>query len=361
MRNVEFFKSVPFPLRIQTIEPRKLIVQSNEPFFDSPDYKNANDELWKSIGCDGWFRGAHGYSVYCRKIPSAPNYILIIHGLKISGEWKSRGRDGNFSIVSPRERIVSYVDSLFKSYAEINKKASEEIDTKVKTLVTDSIHEIRSMNTSIYHAAYELQNELLYESSLKLALSKNIVALSELMSSRIQLADLVANESTALLDKESTPVAVYKKFEKITKCYIAYAKRRDISINFSGNSKSSIRGVSNFEMIPLIVIDNAVKYSPSKRNVDIDVQENSTNIICKVTSLGPKIEPYEKELIFDREFRGTHAMSSGQSGSGIGLSFLKRLLSSVDGKISVEQDSEPMRFNGKSFYQTVFTLEFPLQ
>lgn len=361
MKNVEFFKSVPFPLRIQTIEPHKLIAQSNESFFDSPDYKNANDELWKSISSDGWFRCRHGYSVYCRKIPSAPNHILIIHGLKIIGEWKSRGRDSSFSIVSPREKIVTYIDSLLKSYAEINKKASEEIDTKVKALVTDSIHEIRSMNTSIYHAAYELQSELLYESNLKLALSKNIVALSELMSSRIQLADLVANESTALFDKESTPIAVYKKFEKITKCYIAYAKRRDISINFSGNSKSSIRGVSNFEMIPLILIDNAVKYSPSKREVDVDIQENSTHIICKVTSLGPKIESDEIELIFNREVRGVHAISSGQSGSGIGLSFLKRLLISVDGNISVEQDSTSLRFNGKSYYQTVFTLKFSLQ
>ncbi len=77
-----------------------------------------------------------------------------------------------------------------------------------------------------------------------------------------------------------------------------------------------------------------------------------------VTSLGPKIEPHEQQSLFDREFRGEHALKSGQGGSGIGLYFARRLLSSIGATISVTQESNPIAVQPKQFYLTTFSLKF---
>lgn len=358
MRSLEFFSSIPFPFRIQKIDTQESILESNGIFFDTPNYKEPLNPFFQNIKTDGWTRCPNGYSIYSRKIPSLPNFILIIHGLKIQGEWKSRGRDNSFSIISPREKIVKFVDNVLQAFINEGIITAEKIDLQVKTLVTDSIHEIRSMNTSLYHAAYELQGKVLYDKHM-LPLAKNVVALSELMSSRIELADLLANEDTALSEIEHSQVIVFRKFDKIVRCYIAYAKRREIDISLTGASNSSIRGISNFEMIPLIVLDNAVKYSPSKNSVSVNIIEDNNLIVCKIKSLGPKIEDHEVDQLFNRQFRGVHAISSGQDGSGIGLAFLKILITEIRGNVTVSQENQPTSINTRIYYPTEFTLEFP--
>lgn len=350
-------QGLPFPFRVQSTNPYNLILESRTPLFDAPKYSGRNDSFWPKIEGDGWRTCELGYSVYSRRIPGFPNHLLVLHGLKIKGEWRSQGRDENLSMVLPRERVISYVDNLLSSVSDLLLETENKVESKVRSLVTDGTHEIRSMSSSLYHAAYELLEQLKHEPSHKLALAKNVVALSELISARIELADIVASEREGVLEQPSLPIIVWKKFEKIAKCYIAYAKRRDITIQILGSSRGHTKGISNFEMIPLVVVENAVKYSPNKTQVIISFSETPTEIICSIESLGPKIEEIEKGKIFEREYRGTHAESSGKTGSGIGLYFASRLLSYINGSISVSQSENPHKSHGK-YYTTIFELRF---
>ncbi len=181
---------------------------------------------------------------------------------------------------------------------------------------------------------------------------------SELISARIELIDLAASSLDSPLGQSSVPVSVYKKFDKIMKCYIAYAAKRKISFTIDGDSRSQTRGIEHFEMIPLIVIDNAVKYSPNNKSIEIVIREESNLIYATVISLGPKIKELERKSIFEREFRGENAIKSGKSGSGIGLYFAQRLLASIGAKISVEQDDTATTFQTYQYYSTKFKMIF---
>lgn len=358
MNLINLFQPIPFPFRVQTNDPYSLVCENQTPFFDAPSNSKLNDSFWPSITSDGWRVCNQGYSVYSRRIPKLPKHFLVLHGLKIKGIWRSQGKTNGLSIVVDRRNIVSYMDTLLAHFVAHFDDFDEKIENRVRSLVTESIHEIRSMNTSLYHVGYELQGNLQHDDHHNLALSKNIVALSELISARLELADLAASNLVDPILKSDTPIGVHKKFNKIAKCYIAYAKKREISISISGDSRGLVQGVQNFEMIPLVVIDNAVKYSPQKSSIEIAFTEDESKIICEVNSLGPKIEQHELKSIFERESRGIHAISSGQGGSGIGLYFANQLMKLINGTISVDQTENVQQINGKKYLPTVFRLSF---
>jgi signal transduction histidine kinase len=347
--------SVPFPCRAQTVSPYTLLAASNASLFDQPNYAHANDAFWETIDSEGWRTCNLGYSVYTRRLPRLTHTFLILHGLKITGRWKSKGRTEGLSVVLPEEKIESYVAGLLAEFARTQGQAEELTQQRVRSMLTENVHEIRSMNTSLYHIGYELQEKLQYDEKIKLALAKNVVALSELISDRIELADLtVSNVLTARPSNKG--VTVYKKFDKMARCYNAYAKKRQITINIVGDSRTQVREVEHMDMIPLVVIDNAVKYSPDRSDVEVSFQEDDTHVHCAVASFGPKIEPEESDEIFSRERRGVHAVNSGKSGTGIGLFFLKQLLTPIRGAVSVHQDNAQVVVGRQSYYRTTFRI-----
>lgn len=292
-----------------------------------------------------------------RKLPGEKNRFLVFHGLKVKPFWTQRGGTNGVSIVLDVETIESYVDRFIGDFGRLIRDVDREVNERTRATVTENVHEIRSMNTSLYHVGFELQEQLLYDKQ-KLALAKNVVALSELISARIELADLTISSLDDSADLPSAPVPVYRKFDKIIKCYIAYAAKREITFSLNGDSRSQTNGIEHFEMIPLIVIDNSVKYSPNNRTIEVTFQEEASHINVHVKSLGPRIEAHEKDSIFNREIRGEAAIKSGQSGSGIGLYFARRLLKSIGGSITVMQSSAPIALQAKQFFETTFSLKF---
>ena len=357
MKVDQLFSTLPFPFRVQNSAPYSLQLESSGRLFDQPEYRNLNDSFWEGIDSEGWRTCQAGFAVLVKRLPGDSRRLLVLHGLKVKPFWTQRGGTSGVSIVLNLARFEAYIDHFLGELARLTTRVDQEVDSRTRALATENVHEIRSMNTSLYHAGFELQEQLLYDKQ-KLALAKNVVALSELVSARIELADLAAASLEELIGKFTAPIPVYKKFDKIIKCYIAYAAKREITLSIEGDSRSQTKGIEHFEMIPLIVIDNAVKYSPNKRTIDISFREDEKFIDVNVTSLGPKIESHEQQSIFDREFRGKHALKSGQGGSGIGLYFARRLLSSIGATISVVQELNPVAVQAKQFYLTTFSLKF---
>ena len=357
MKAQHLFSTIPFPFRVQTSSPYAVKIDSRGALFDVPDYRKANDHFWENLSSEGWRTCNAGFAVLVRKLPVATNHFLVLHGLKVKPFWVKRGGTNGISIVLDSSRVDAYANHFISEFARHGLAIDEHIQSRTRALAKENVHEIRSMNTSLYHAGYELQNLVQYDQHQH-ALAKNIVALSELISARIELADITTANLVKPAIKHATPLIVYRKFDKITKCYIAYAAKRKITITLNGDSRSQTRGIEHFEMIPLIVIDNAVKYSPDNKEVEVNFKEDDKFIFVDVKSLGPKIELQEMQSIFERDVRGTHAINSGKSGNGIGLYFARHLLDSINGVISVAQNPSPVSFQAKPFYTTTFSLRF---
>lgn len=102
------------------------------------------------------------------------------------------------------------------------------------------------------------------------------------------------------------------------------------------------------KQITLILLDNAIKYSPADTEITVAATADSQRVRISVRDRGPGIDPERLPYIFERFYRGDQARSGG--GVGLGLAIAKALVEAQRGKIEV--DTVP----GEG---TVFTITLP--
>jgi two-component system, OmpR family, sensor kinase len=72
------------------------------------------------------------------------------------------------------------------------------------------------------------------------------------------------------------------------------------------------------------LVENALSYSPSATEVEIEWGAADTSALLAVLDRGPGIEPAERERVFERFYRG-EASRGGAPGTGLGLSVVEAL------------------------------------
>lgn len=100
------------------------------------------------------------------------------------------------------------------------------------------------------------------------------------------------------------------------------------------------------------LVDNALKYSRAQDKVEVRIREDGRSIHVEVADNGNGIPVEEHDHVFEELFRGSNA--HGSSGSGLGLSIVRRIALLHRGDVS-------LRNHGEIENGTVFTLSLPLQ
>ncbi len=98
------------------------------------------------------------------------------------------------------------------------------------------------------------------------------------------------------------------------------------------------------------LLDNAIKYSGSSREIQIRAWSDERWVYMSVTDFGMGVPRDEQAKIFDRFHRVSTGLVHNVKGSGLGLSLVKHIVEAHDGRVSVQ--SEP----GKG---STFTMQFP--
>jgi two-component system, OmpR family, sensor histidine kinase KdpD len=96
------------------------------------------------------------------------------------------------------------------------------------------------------------------------------------------------------------------------------------------------------------LFDNAAKYGRPGSPITIDVQEEPAETIIRVRNEGSFIPPEERERIFNRFYRSPGSDRKA-SGTGIGLSVVKRVTEAHHGRVWVDSD----RQGGTTFFLTL--------
>jgi heavy metal sensor kinase len=86
----------------------------------------------------------------------------------------------------------------------------------------------------------------------------------------------------------------------------------------------------------LILIDNAVKYTPKGGSVKVELETNQDFAIASVSDTGIGISKPDVAYIFDRFWRADKARSRQQGGAGLGLSIARWIVEMHRGSIEVE-------------------------
>ncbi len=114
---------------------------------------------------------------------------------------------------------------------------------------------------------------------------------------------------------------VYRVFHRMVRLFEEEATRRRLRINIRGQSQATPRLFDSFETLPLVLIDNAIKYGTANTDVIVTVFDLQISGGCSVSveSSGDVVQPEHRERIFERRFRTPGARRTASSGSGLGL------------------------------------------
>lgn len=169
---------------------------------------------------------------------------------------------------------------------------------------------------------------------------KTIYVSSSMVDSRFTMFNYEKNPEV-LKSGGTFECVVYKKFHKIQKIFKNYQKK-NISINIIGESYAKINAFSSFELIPVLIVENAVKYACSHdKSVKIQIDDDQQGqLTVVVMSYSPYCSADDISHIFEKGFRGKNAKKVSSDGSGIGLYFVKLLCDIHDIEISITSDSE---------------------
>lgn len=86
----------------------------------------------------------------------------------------------------------------------------------------------------------------------------------------------------------------------------------------------------------LNLLNNAVKYSPEIKRIEIKASVVSDKVIVEVADSGIGIPRSEQKKIFEKFYRVSNGLVHDTKGSGLGLSIVKHIIEAHGGEISVE-------------------------
>lgn len=221
------------------------------------------------------------------------------------------------------EELFDYIDDI--EYLENQKQELKKENNSLK----DCTHDLGNIGTYFnsmssrvktkYSEICEQDNDV-----------KAMLCLYEMMNYRINITS-------------SIPVSGYRK--QIIKLHPLLEKLK-IMMSYKANNKDSkitiepnddyVMASENLYIAMFIVIDNAVKYTPSRGNVEIYFEKKDKTISINVSNIGPKIEPFEKDKLTERSYRGFNNNSTGQ---GIGLSVYKEICEKGNYGFEINQKS----------------------
>ena len=272
----------------------------------------------------GWTVGPSGYAAYVTSLSSDERVLFTVYGLKVVGLGSNRGRERQLSIRMERNEVEMYI----KRTIEALRQSKEKLNFVMRT----NIHEVRSINANIYNAVYRLKENLdqsIYRSDRDFPIVRNIEELSKILKTRTDVLDVLSNP--ALLQAPRTSIPIYRAFDRVVRSLTPTAEAESVKLRLTGSSTGRVIGISLFDVIPYLMIENAIKYAPRETNVEVRFDENSSRVDVQVRSTGPAVEREEMERMFILGFRGKHARRVTTEGTGFGMYLLRMLVELHDG------------------------------
>ncbi|RLL42122.1 sensor histidine kinase [Oceanobacillus piezotolerans] len=196
----------------------------------------------------------------------------------------------------------------------------------------------------VSNASHELKTPIQIVKSYAQLMDRRGKDNPELLAESIEAIDSEADRMKKLVE-QMLALAKNKKEAEMEKVNLSLLAK-DTVTTFNGAYDREINVTSNkeqlfvhgnrdqLEQIIYILIDNALKYSKDK--VDIEISNMNTKAMLKVRDYGSGISQEDQERIFDRFYRVDKARSRDTGGTGLGLSIAKDIAAAHKGELTLE-------------------------
>ena len=233
-------------------------------------------------------------------------------------------------------KTLSPIQEMLEEQNRFINDASHELRTPLTALKSSLEVNLRDKNLTIENAKKTMNESI-----------ENINDLQRLSDSLLNLSQYQKPFFSSNTKDISLNVCINEAVKKVT----SLAKQKQITIK-KNVEEVNIKGIED-DLINLfvIVLDNAIKYSPKKTSIKIYAKKINNQIIIEIKDQGIGIEKKDLLFVFDRFFRADQSRSKEKVvGYGLGLSIAKKIVLNHHGKISVTSQADK---------GSIFTINFP--
>ncbi len=204
--------------------------------------------------------------------------------------------------------------------------------------ITDASHELRTPLTSLKsEIEVNLRDKNLNLPNAKKLLMSNLEEVNNLQylsDNLIKLAQYQKNNGNIFEE-----VDLLEILEEAVKKVINLAKNKKIIVKNNIRNIKLLGDKQSLIELFVILLDNAIKYSPQGKNVIVTSEKIDGYILIKVKDQGVGISKEDIAHIFDRFYRSDKSRTKeGISGYGLGLSIAKQIIDEHKGLIKVESE-----------------------
>jgi len=234
-------------------------------------------------------------------------------------------------------QMLQRIESAVTRITQFTADASHELRTPVGLIRTRAEVTLAKPRTSEQYR--DALKEVLVESERTTALIENLMMLA-----RADTGSETLNFDRTNICEIATEVCTQAQS-------LAEAKQLQWSATIPDTAIWDRGDANALRRLLLILVDNAVKYTPPAGSVRLALQRDGTDAEIRVSDTGIGISESDLPHIFDRFYRADKARSRELGGTGLGLSIGRWIASAHGGEIKVESSTP----NG-----TTFLVRWPL-
>ncbi len=211
--------------------------------------------------------------------------------------------------------------------------------TRTRQFTADASHELRAPMTLIYTAAqYSLRRErsreelvdsmqkILREARRTTALVDDLLLLARGDADRegVELEPMDAGPLLRDVGEQATAMAA--------------AKNIQVSLQLGTEALPVRANEAKLRRLLLILVDNALKFTPSRGSVTIEGKKDAAEVTISVADTGAGISPADLPHVFERFWRADKVRSREAGGTGLGLAIAKQIADQHKASLGVRSE-----------------------
>lgn len=261
---------------------------------------------------------------------------VITRSLKPLEKLRSSIRDRKSSMLSPisehgvPEEIIPLVQELNSLLYRLDIAINSQ-----KQFLADAAHELRTpltaLDLQIQNARYVIsdKDKDVFLTKLKKGIGRASAMVAQLLA--------ISRMESGFLKNEVSDIDLNRVAGKVLSDISSIAEQSGMIVKYIPGNHVVMEGYeAGLEVMFSSLLDNAVKYSASDTEIQVNIMGSDDRIILTIEDEGPGIPLEERENVFQRFYRyqGQRTM-----GSGLGLSIVKEVVDFHHGEIFLSEGS----------------------